>query len=85
VVWHEGDTGGNLGGTISSWNEVSPADFLTGRVQDGVLGRGGWAVLDDAGIGRFDDDSSAPRWVDGSPWVAPPAPAAGTDTHTHRT
>eukprot|EP00054_Salpingoeca_dolichothecata_P024119 m.163421 g.163421 ORF g.163421 m.163421 type:complete len:294 (-) comp24915_c0_seq3:1912-2793(-) len=42
---------GNLGGTISSWNEVKPQQLV---LQNGILSRDGWAVLDDSNTPRFD-------------------------------
>ena len=41
TTWRYGDAAsGNLGGTISSWNEVKPADMINGAVQPGVCQRG---------------------------------------------
>ena len=52
----------NLGGTISSWNEVDPANL---HLQKGLLSRAGWAVLNDLHTTRFD---TAPK-AKGTPWL----------------
>ena len=68
---------GNLGGTISSWNEVSPRELLAGKAsyQPGVLSRSGWAVVDDSVTPRFSFEP--PLWQGTQPWFRdPPTPAA---------
>ena len=76
--WHPGkdDGGANLGGTISSWNEVSPRDLLNGTrtYQPGVLSKGGWAVVDDSATPRF--SYTPPLWQGTQPWYAPAMAAA---------
>ena len=53
VTWRPGaSSDGNLMGTISSWNEVEPADLGAG-IQAGVLSRDGWTLLDDTATPRF--------------------------------
>ena len=48
AVWHAGDVArNNLGGTISSWNEVDPAAMARGDVQPGLLSRDGWSLVVD--------------------------------------
>ena len=77
--WYPGkdDGGGNLGGTISSWNEVLPRDLLNGThtYQPGVLSKGGWAIVDDSATPRF--SYAPPLWQGTQPWYAP-AMADGT-------
>jgi|EP01049_Picozoa_sp_SAG25_P008476 hypothetical protein len=74
---------GNLGGTISSWNEVSPRDLLAGNAsyQPGVLSRSGWAVVDDSVTPRFSFEP--PLWQGTQPWFgdAPPAASATADLY----
>jgi hypothetical protein len=57
ATWRAGMDGSraNLGGTISSWNEVPPRSLLAGNqtYQPGVLSRDGWAVVDDTATPRF--------------------------------
>jgi alpha-glucosidase len=62
---------GNLGGTISSWNEVHPRSLLNGTqtYQTGVLSRSGWAVVDDTATPRFSFEP--PLWQGTQPWYAP--------------
>eukprot|EP00041_Stephanoeca_diplocostata_P031332 m.973822 g.973822 ORF g.973822 m.973822 type:complete len:923 (-) comp23937_c0_seq4:718-3486(-) len=55
TTWRPGaDDQGNLGGTISSWNEVDPSDFPD-KVQPGFLSRAGWALVDDTSTPLFAD------------------------------
>lgn len=72
MVWHPGDTpSGNLGGTISSWNEVSPSS-IPGTLGPGLLSRDGWTLVDDSATPRFSNatDPTA-RFLGKAPWVDP--------------
>ena len=89
-TWRIGDRDvGNLGGTISSWNEIQPSQLTAGEVQPGLLSRDGWALIIDTApapnrtdptvggaTARF-ENSGKETWVDGSPWLA--KPTAGAD------
>ena len=91
-TWHFGDIPSqNLGGTISSWNEVGPAGGAP-TLQRGLLSKAGWSLIEDnapsphgqdpyvgGATARFTDDVDG--WVDGSPWLASPdrTPGDGFD------
>ena len=78
ATWHPGmdGSGSNLGGTISSWNEVSPRALLSGNLtyQPGVLSKDGWAIVDDTLTPRF--SYAQPLWQGSFPWYAPPMEGA---------
>jgi hypothetical protein len=85
-VWRPGaSASANLKGAISSWNEVDPASIGNGEAvsdcspwelcssqQNGILSRHGWAVVNDTGSPRYDDDASAPKWMGKVPWQGAP-------------
>jgi len=77
--WHAGDVArSNLGGTISSWNEVDPASMASGGVQPGLLSRDGWSlVVDNAPLveGKNASDSAGTATAR----FLPPARAAPTE------
>ena len=93
-TWHFGDVPSqNLGGTISSWNEVSPGSGAP-TLQLGLLSKAGWSLIEDnapspggqdpyvgGATARFVDGDADPHWVDGSPWLATPdrTPGDGFD------
>ena len=93
-TWHFGDVPSqNLGGTISSWNEVSPGSGAP-TLQPGLLSKAGWSLIEDnapspggqdpyvgGATARFVDGDADPHWVDGSPWLATPdrTPGDGFD------
>lgn len=72
--WASGDTAtGNLGGTISSWNEVDPKNV---KLQPGLLSRDGWTLVADGDRPLFDTETATP-WLGKGPWAKlPPQPAA---------
>ncbi len=77
-TWRPGMDGSaaNLGGTISSWNEVSPRALLSGNdtYQPGILSKDGWAIVDDTRTPRF--SYAQPLWQGSLPWYAPPLDGA---------
>ena len=69
TTWRPGTVDqGNLGGTISSWNEVDPVDLLNGTkpFQPGVLSKDGWAVVNDTETPRFTFEGRL--WLGSRPW-----------------
>lgn len=64
VTWHAGDIStGNLGGAISSWNEINPTNL---HVQPGLLSRDGWALISDTSPRLR---TTAPLFQDKWPWL----------------
>jgi alpha-glucosidase (family GH31 glycosyl hydrolase) len=80
AVWRPGaeDTA-NLGGTISSWNEVSPENLLSGdsSYQPGPLSAAGWAIVDDS-VTPLLSFEQPELWQGQAPWYkARPASSSG--------
>ena len=79
-IWHPGDVdGGNLGGTISSWNEVHPLlDPTLSQMPDGILSRSGWTIQDDSHTPLFEQQGSL--FAGAAPWNdAGSSPRAAAD------
>jgi hypothetical protein len=70
ATWRPGDVDKqNLGGTISSWNEVDPVD-LGSKMPQGILSRSGWALVDDTSTHLFasSNETDPPLFAGAAPW-----------------
>jgi hypothetical protein len=71
ATWRPGDIDTqNLGGTISSWNEVDVRDLGT-KMQQGILSRSGWALVDDTSTRLFESSNvtnPGPLFAGSAPW-----------------